>query len=155
MCVAETKEEHKREPQLMVAEGKNQEDEEATYGRGEGKYVEAKGGSGEKGQDGRRTHAPAAAPDAPGSSGGGTGDDDGDGDGDGEGEGATGLSPGLEKFFAKPAMDYVVDFYDAFRCVRAPFTCDRSPTAPPHTPSPLSLPWISTTPSGACARVHV
>ena len=24
------------------------------------------------------------------------------------------LSPGLEKFFAKPAMDYVVDFYDAF-----------------------------------------
>ena len=29
-------------------------------------------------------------------------------------EAAFELSPGLEKFFAKPAMDYVVDFYDAF-----------------------------------------
>ena len=33
---------------------------------------------------------------------------------EGEGDEAFELSPGLEKFFAKPAMDYVVDFYDAF-----------------------------------------
>ena len=32
-----------------------------------------------------------------------------------EDEAAFHLSPGLEKFFSKPAMDYVVDFYDAFR----------------------------------------
>ena len=31
-----------------------------------------------------------------------------------EGDDPFDLSPGLEKFFAKPAMDYVVDFYDAF-----------------------------------------